>query len=172
MSERLIQKIQSCDALIVNIIDMYNIHHLCMFFVTNIFEIQFLLKSQMHLKVWRHYIDVIMSATASHITGVSIVFSTVCWGADQRNPKALRHFLRQWSVDSLHKGPVTRKMFPFDDVIMKVRSVMISPSLLWAWMLVCCENQVFFRNAPHKDWVILNINSLGPNDAIWRLKSW
>ena len=23
-----------------------------------------------------------------------------------------------WPVNSLHKGPVTRKMFPFDDVIM------------------------------------------------------
>ena len=26
--------------------------------------------------------------------------------------------IHRWSVDSPHKGPVTRKMFPFDDVIM------------------------------------------------------
>ena len=26
--------------------------------------------------------------------------------------------IHRWSVDSSHKGPVTRKMFPFDDVIM------------------------------------------------------
>ena len=31
-----------------------------------------------------HYLDVIMSAMASHITGVSIVGSTICSGADQR----------------------------------------------------------------------------------------
>ena len=39
------------------------------------------------------------------------------------NTKAPRHwpFLGS-SVDSPHKGPVTRKMFPFDDVIMVVRT--------------------------------------------------
>ena len=31
-----------------------------------------------------HYGDVIMSAMASQITGVSILYSTVCSGADQR----------------------------------------------------------------------------------------
>ena len=44
-------------------------------------------------------------------------------GADQRKIKAPRHwpFCGEFtgdSVNSLHKGPVTRKMFPFDDVIM------------------------------------------------------
>ena len=39
-----------------------------------------------------HYGDVIMSATASQITGVSIVYSTVCSGADQRKQKAQRHW--------------------------------------------------------------------------------
>ena len=30
--------------------------------------------------------------------------------------------IHQWPVDSTHKGPVTRKMFPFDDVIMRMLS--------------------------------------------------
>ena len=30
--------------------------------------------------------------------------------------------IHRWPVDSLHKGPVTRKMFPFDDVIMGDRN--------------------------------------------------
>ena len=34
-----------------------------------------------------HYGDVIMGAMASQITGVSIVCSTVCWGADLENIK-------------------------------------------------------------------------------------
>ena len=38
--------------------------------------------------------------------------------------KGLRHWplwgIHRWSVNSPHKGPVTRKMFPFDDVIMKI----------------------------------------------------
>ena len=44
-------------------------------------------------------------------------------GTDQRNIKAPRHWplcggIHQWPVNSLHKGPVMHKMFPFDDVIM------------------------------------------------------
>ena len=71
-----------------------------------------------------HYIDVIMSAIASQITDVSTVCSTVCSGANRRKHRssASLAFLRgthRWPVDSPHKGPVTRKMFPFDDVIMK-----------------------------------------------------
>ena len=63
-----------------------------------------------------------MSAMVSQITGASIVYSTVCSGADQRKHQssALLAFvrgIRRWPVNSSHKGPVTRKMFPFDDVI-------------------------------------------------------
>ena len=60
---------------------------------------------------------------ASQITGVSSVCSTVCSGADQRKHQssaslAFVRGLHRWPVDSPHTGPVTRKMFPFDDVIM------------------------------------------------------
>ena len=69
------------------------------------------------------YSDVITSATASQITCVSIVYSTVCSGADQikHHSSASLAFVRgihRRPVNSPHKGPVTRKMFPFDDVIM------------------------------------------------------
>ena len=71
-----------------------------------------------------HYSDVIMSPIASRITGVTIVHSTVCSGADQR--KYLRSasltFVRgihQSRMHSRHKGPVTRKMFPFHYVSMQ-----------------------------------------------------
>ena len=71
-----------------------------------------------------HYNDVIMSAMASQTTGVSVVFSTVYSGADQRKQQnsaslAFVRGIHQWPVNSPHKGPVTRKMFPFDDVIME-----------------------------------------------------
>ena len=39
-----------------------------------------------------HYSDVIMSPMASQITGVSIVYSNVCSGADKKNIKAQRHW--------------------------------------------------------------------------------
>ena len=68
--------------------------------------------------------NVIMSAMVSQIAGVSMVCWTVCSGADQRElqSSASLAFVRGihcWPVNSPHKGPVTRKMFPFDDVINK-----------------------------------------------------
>ena len=73
-----------------------------------------------------HYTDVIMSPMVSQFTGVSIVCSAVCPGTDQRKHQssaslAFVREIHQWPVDSPHKGPVTRKMFPFDDVIMIIR---------------------------------------------------
>ena len=70
-----------------------------------------------------HHSDVIMSTMASQITSPTIVNSTVCSGADERThiSSASLAFVRgihQWPVNSLHKGPVTRKIFPFDDIIM------------------------------------------------------
>ena len=70
-----------------------------------------------------HYIDVIMSAMAIQITSLTIVYSTVYSGADQRNHQssaslAFVRGIHWWPVNSPHKRPATRKMFPFDDVIM------------------------------------------------------
>ena len=63
-----------------------------------------------------------MSAIVSQITGVSIVYSTVCSGADQRKQKSSESlaFVRGILTGEFptRKGPETREMFPFDDVIM------------------------------------------------------
>ena len=64
-----------------------------------------------------------MGANASQITSFTIVYSCVYSGADQRKHKssaslAFVRGIRRGSVDSPHKWPVTRKMSPFDDVIM------------------------------------------------------
>ena len=71
-----------------------------------------------------HYSGVIISVMASQITGVSLVYSTVCSGADQskHQSSASLAFVRgshRWPVNSPHIGPVTWKMFPFDDVVMR-----------------------------------------------------
>ena len=63
-----------------------------------------------------------MSALVSHIIGVSIVCLTVGSGADQRKHEssaslAFVEGIHRWPVNSRHKRPVTRKMFPFDDDI-------------------------------------------------------
>ena len=74
-----------------------------------------------HVKLTVHHNDVIMSAMASQITSLTIVYLTVYWGADQRKLRssASMAFIRgihRWSVNFPHKRPVTRKTFPFDDV--------------------------------------------------------
>ena len=74
--------------------------------------------------VFLHYNDVIMGAIASQITSLTIVYSTVYLGADQRKHQssaslAFVRGIHRWSVNSPHKWPVTWKMFPFDDVIMQ-----------------------------------------------------
>ena len=60
---------------------------------------------------------------ASQITSLPIVYSTVYSCADQRKHQSsaslvfVRGILR-WPVNFPQKGPVTRKMLPYDDVIM------------------------------------------------------
>ena len=69
-----------------------------------------------------HYNDVIMSAMSSQITSHTIVYSTVYSDADQRKHQssaslAFVRGIHRGPVNSPHKWPVTRKMLPFDDVI-------------------------------------------------------
>ena len=75
------------------------------------------------LRVPAHYSDVIMGAIASQITSLTIVYSAVYSDADQRKHQssaslAFVRWIHRGPVNSPHKWPVTRKMFPFDDVIM------------------------------------------------------
>ena len=70
-----------------------------------------------------HYTDVVMDTIASKITSLMIVYSTVYSYADQRNYQsstslAFVRAIHRRPVNSSHKWPVTRKMFPFGDVIM------------------------------------------------------
>ena len=71
-----------------------------------------------------HYCDVIMGAIASTITSFAIVYSTVYSDVDQRKHQSSASLafvwgIPRWPVNSPHKWPVTRKMFPFDDVILR-----------------------------------------------------
>ena len=64
-----------------------------------------------------------MSAMGSQITSLTIVYSTVYSGADQRKhqssaPLAFVRGIHRWPMNSPHKWPITRKMLSFDDVIM------------------------------------------------------
>ena len=65
-----------------------------------------------------------MSTIVSQITSLMFVYSTVYSDTDQRKhqssaPLALVRGIHREPANSPHKWPVTRKMFPFDDVIMR-----------------------------------------------------
>ena len=64
-----------------------------------------------------------MGSIASQIPSLAIVYSIVYSSADQRKHQssaslAFVRGIHRGPVNSPHKWPVTRKMFPFDDVIM------------------------------------------------------
>ena len=82
-----------------------------------------------------HCNDVIMSVMVSQVTLLTIVCSSVYSGAYQRKHQssASLAFVRgidRWPVNSPHKGPVTRKMFPFDDVIMVINMHTYTPTVV------------------------------------------
>ena len=69
-----------------------------------------------------------MSAVASRITGLMIVYSSLFSDADQRKHRIFASLafvsgIPRWQVNSPHKGPVTLKMSPFNDVIMNLESI-------------------------------------------------
>ena len=78
-----------------------------------------------------------MGPMASQITSLTIVYSTVYSGADQRKRQSSASLafvwgIHQWPVNSPQKCPVTLKMFPFDDVIM------------WSWLRGSyCNNKTY-----------------------------
>ena len=83
-----------------------------------------------------HYDDIIMGTIASQITSLTIVYSIVYSGADQSNHQSSASLAFVWGihrgpVNSPHKWPVTRKMFPFDDVIMNNSIDVYVIKLLW-----------------------------------------
>ena len=71
-----------------------------------------------------------MGTIASQITSLTMVFSIVYSDADKRKHQsfaslALERGIHRRPVNSPHKWPVTRKMFPFGDVIMFSKSLLI-----------------------------------------------
>ena len=123
------------------------------------------------LQSW-HYNNVIMSAIASQIISLTIVYSTVYSDADQRKHQssaslAFVRGIHRGPVNSPHKWPVTRKMFPSDDVIMVYSEIgwkirieclfnltlwVVLPSTLefcsWDMCCNCCNVNSFLEQLP------------------------
>ena len=91
---------------------------------TAIFIVAKASQSNAHIALQQfHYNDVIMGSMVSQITSLTISCRTVYSGADQRKHQSSASLafvwgIHRWPVKFPHKGPITRKMLPFDDVIM------------------------------------------------------
>ena len=101
----------------------------------------------LYVKCWcEHYGDVIMETIASQITSITSVYSTVYSDADQRKHQSsvslafVRRIHRE-PVNSPHKWPVTRKMFPFDDAIMKLAASLFNTTNggFMFWIVLECS---------------------------------
>ena len=81
---------------------------------------------------------VIMCAIASQITSLAIVYTIVYSDTDQRKHQSSASLAFAWGihrglVNSPQKWPVTRKMFPFDDVIMLMRGKCVRIWCTFEW---------------------------------------
>ena len=100
-----------------------------------------------------------MGAIASQITSLTIVYSIVYSDVNQRKHQssaslAFVRGIHRGPVNSPHKWPVTRKMFPFDDVIMTTScngllpgGTKPFPDHCWPAMLTCSLASNFTRSA-------------------------
>ena len=100
------------------------------------------LKHRCH-KIVCHHSDVIMSAMVSQITSLKIVYSTVYSDVNLRKHQSSESLafvrgIHRRPVNSPHKGPVTRKMYPFDDVIIhKNRPVVVKCDVRLCNIKIC-----------------------------------
>ena len=76
-----------------------------------------------HELAQKHYNDVIMGTIASQIISLTIVFWTVYLDTDQRTRQSSASLAFVRGIHRRHKWPLTRKMCPFDDVVMKSDTV-------------------------------------------------
>ena len=128
---------------------MWQIHRKQKFFVTPLLANILCVVIQRVQTHNDHYNDVIMGAMASQITSLTIFYSTVYSGAYQRklqssaSPAFVRGIHRRL-VSSPHKWPVTRKMFPFDDVIMQQRLLLGDWDV--CWLTKCKSRRILILN--------------------------
>ena len=121
-----------------------------------------------------HYDDVIMTMLASQITSLTVVYSIVYSGVNQRKHQSSASLAFVWEihrgpVNFPHKGPVTRKMFPFDDVIMRFwwRYALLIHSTRIRVNVFFCIKTMPKVCIPGVNWVCSN--NFGSTKELWKL---
>ena len=101
---------------------------------------------------------------ASQITSLTIVYSSVYSDANHRKHQSSASLafvlgIHRWPVNSLHKKPVTRKMFSFDDAIMR------SLSSLDSFLTICAI--AMLRTDFARDGLQLYHTSVSTGHILW-----
>ena len=126
---RVLLFLESISILNVNFSIVLSILHATYLFIVFLLCLEIGLLNDMFTKELQctrfHYSDVTMDTMASHITSLTIIYLTVIDAEIKKkhqSPASLAFVwgIHRWPVNSPHKWPVTRKMFPFDDVIMQM----------------------------------------------------
>ena len=117
--------------------------------------------------LFTHYNDVLMSGMASQITSLTIVYTKIYSGVDQRKHQSSASLafvggIQRWP----HKGPLTRKMFPFDDAIV----------IWWKWnrlFISDCflQRQNISKPTNHLRWLKSSPGVNSNSDTLWLLIS-
>ena len=105
-----------------------------------------------------------MSTMAPQITSLTIVCSNAYSGVDQRRHQTSASLafvcgIHRWPVRGIHKGPVTRKMFQFDDVIMIFQHgipTYRTPHTVSIWIYWALSNLAFYSALSCKNWCLVN----------------
>ena len=122
-----------------------------------------------------------MGPMASQMTSLTIVYTAIYSGADQRKHQssvslAFLRGIHRGPVNSPHKWPITEKMFPFDDVIMQPFHL----STLEKWLLFSIISQIqvglvhvveippcgkqthiFLHSRYHRNWLLVDVRNPG-----------
>ena len=114
-----------------------------------------------------------MSAMASQITSLTIVYPTVYSAADQRKHQcsaslAFVRGIHRWPVNSPHQGPVTRKMFPFDDVIMEFHPRTIFLIFYKINIIIVSHVGLGFSSYPQLHWLFKSLFKLSTQKTLHR----
>ena len=101
------------------------------------------------------------------LVSLTIVYATVYSGADQRKHQssaslAFVRGIHRWPVNSPYKWPVTRKMFPFDDVILSPTKVAL-PLGIWHVILTVVRlicSSIVLLHRPGMVWLKRNPSTI------------
>ena len=104
-----------------------------------------------------HYCDAMMGTVASQVTSLTIVYTTVYSDADQSKHQSSASLAFVWGVhrgpvNSPHKWPVMRKMFPFDDVIMVQWNLLITRPIVMRGLRPANERRRYKVTPPLIGW--------------------